>query len=82
MEAMRLWKSAEEAKKVIQEALQNCKNDAELEYHLSLALAEIYIFQVCNFPDPCCKQKPSDTTTLNILRLYNFQRLKLKLLLP
>jgi hypothetical protein len=68
MKAMQLLRSRKgtEAEELLQQAIQNCEDDPEPAYNLSIALAEVLIFQVCNFPDPCCKQKPSGTAILKI----------------
>jgi Flp pilus assembly protein TadD len=54
MEAMQLLRSGKgtEAVEKLQKAIKNCENDPEPEYNLSIALAEILIFQVCSFHAP------------------------------
>jgi hypothetical protein len=54
MEAMQLLRSGKgtEVVEKLQKAIKNCENDPEPEYNLSIALAEILIFQVCSFHAP------------------------------
>jgi hypothetical protein len=53
-EAMRLLKSGkgDEAEELLQKAIEKCEGDPEPAYNLTIALAEILICKVCNFPEP------------------------------
>ena len=51
---MRLLKSGkgDEAEELLQKAIEKCEGDPEPAYNLTIALAEILICKVCNFPEP------------------------------
>lgn len=52
MEALWLLKSGkdDEAEERLRTEIKSCENDRDTSYNLGIALAEILICRVCNFP--------------------------------